>query len=99
MARVVDKAAAEIDALYGLEPVYEAGSDPRLVSLSNSENVRCPHCFENNALFIDVVYGDQNYFEDCQICCSPMLVEVRVRAGTLKSVRASKPDGERQNEA
>ena len=99
MARSTDKAAAEIDALYGLEPVYEAGSDPRLVSLSNSENVRCPHCFENNALFVDVVYGNQSYFEDCQICCSSMLIEVRVVAGKLKSVRASKPDGERQSDA
>lgn len=99
MGRNANKADADIDALYGLEPVYEAGSDPRLVSLSNSESVRCPHCFENNSLFVDTVYGNQSYFEDCQVCCSPMLIDVRVVAGQLKSVRASKPDGERSSDA
>jgi len=39
--------------------------------------VACPYCGEDNTIFIDESAGDeQNYVEDCQICCKPWQVVV-----------------------
>ena len=41
----------------------------------------CPYCGEPVQLIIDggeeLSYEEQNYIEDCQVCCRPMLVSVR----------------------
>jgi hypothetical protein len=39
--------------------------------------VRCPHCGEINEIVLDPGSGgEQEYVEDCQICCRPWLVRV-----------------------
>ncbi len=38
----------------------------------------CPYCGEPVQLVIDDVDGEeQDYIEDCQVCCRPMQVSVR----------------------
>ncbi|MDG2088499.1 MAG: CPXCG motif-containing cysteine-rich protein [Arenicellaceae bacterium] len=32
----------------------------------------CPYCGEPLNLLIDISTGDQNYVEDCQVCCRPI---------------------------
>lgn len=55
--------------------------------------VTCPYCGEENTIVIDASGGgDQEYTEDCQVCCKPWQVivtvesdgtpEVEVRAAT-----------------
>jgi copper chaperone CopZ len=83
---------ASIDQLYGLEPIFEAGSDPRMVPLSVFHKIRCPHCFERIEINVETVYGSQRYFEDCQVCCSPIEISIRVEAGELSGVKAIKPE-------
>lgn len=40
--------------------------------------VRCPYCGEINEIALDPGSGgDQDYVEDCQICCRPWRVSVR----------------------
>jgi hypothetical protein len=40
--------------------------------------VVCPHCGEENAVRVDPGSGaDQEYVEDCQVCCRPWRVTVR----------------------
>jgi len=40
-------------------------------------DVACPYCGETITLFIDAGGGDeQQYIEDCQVCCRPMTVRV-----------------------
>ena len=40
--------------------------------------VECPHCGEANEIAIDPGSGnDQEYVEDCQVCCRPWLMYVR----------------------
>lgn len=41
-------------------------------------DVACPYCGEWVELAIDASAGDQQYVEDCQVCCRPMLVTVTV---------------------
>lgn len=41
--------------------------------------VTCPACWESIQLDIDLSAGDeQEYTEDCPVCCQPMAVSVRV---------------------
>ena len=48
-----------------------------------SEDIACPYCGETITLFIDTQpddqsAGDQHYIEDCQVCCRPIDIRVRV---------------------
>ena len=52
--------------------------------------VNCPSCGEAVALEIDTSAGDeQEYVEDCAVCCRPMDVFVRCRPGELLSISIS----------
>ena len=49
----------------------------------NSAEVVCPHCGETTTISIDAGSGtDQEYIEDCEVCCNPWLVHVRYVGGT-----------------
>lgn len=41
----------------------------------------CPYCGENVDLEIDASAGSQTYYEDCGVCCCPMVVTSEVDAG------------------
>jgi cysteine-rich CPXCG protein len=52
--------------------------------------VHCPSCAEAVALAVDTSAGDeQEYVEDCAVCCRPMDVFVRCRPGELLSISIS----------
>ncbi len=46
-------------------------------------DVSCPFCGETITLLVDASAGDQQYIEDCQVCCRPMQVSVTADAGTV----------------
>jgi len=49
----------------------------------------CPSCWETIELTIDPSGGDQDYTEDCFVCCRPMIVSVTVMADSFNvQVRA-----------
>jgi len=82
-----------INELYGLEPVYEplhegVGSEP-----SDFVTVVCPYCGELFDTRIDVSAGASTYIEDCQVCCQPIELQVKVNdAGQLLDVSANRLD-------
>lgn len=39
---------------------------------------QCPYCGEAIELLIDDSEAEQDYVEDCEVCCQPIHVEVRV---------------------
>jgi hypothetical protein len=43
-----------------------------------SRNISCPYCGESIDLLIDDSATDQDYFEDCSVCCRPIRVQVSV---------------------
>jgi hypothetical protein len=63
--------AQAIDALYGLEPVFEpaAGSSSGATSFVT---VQCPYCGESFETAVDCSAGAFRYIEDCQVCCQPI---------------------------
>ena len=38
----------------------------------------CPYCGESISLLIDSSVENQEYVEDCQVCCSPILISVNI---------------------
>lgn len=87
-------AAREIDALYGLEPVFEPGgeSDEALGTAAAFRQIQCPYCGERFDTLVDSAAGAATYIEDCQICCQPIEFELQVDshgAFTGLSVRRS----------
>jgi hypothetical protein len=86
--------AADIDRLYGLEPVFEpdtalqSGSEP-----TDFVAVSCPYCGESYGTPVDMSGGSCSYIEDCQVCCQPIELTVSVNDdGTLLAVDARRCD-------
>jgi len=40
--------------------------------------VQCPYCWENIDVLIDPSVDEQEYIEDCQVCCRPIQFKVTV---------------------
>ena len=36
----------------------------------------CPYCGESISLLVDNSIENQEYIEDCQVCCSPILISI-----------------------
>ena len=43
-------------------------------------DISCPYCGETITLLVDESAGEQSYIEDCQVCCCPIVFQVRVSA-------------------
>jgi hypothetical protein len=43
-----------------------------------SVEVQCPYCGEWIAVLVDDSAGEQDYIEDCQVCCRPIRIGVAV---------------------
>ena len=85
---------AEIDAQYGLEPVLDLESTA-MDSSAAAEfvTVVCPYCGEAFETSADASAGSCTYVEDCQVCCQPMEMELRVNDdGTLRGLVARRGD-------
>ena len=39
-------------------------------------SVQGPHCWEHFDALVDPSQGDQEYVEDCHVCCQPLLLTV-----------------------
>ncbi|KAF1723025.1 CPXCG motif-containing cysteine-rich protein [Pseudoxanthomonas wuyuanensis] len=48
-----------------------------------AEDIVCPYCGETITVFVDDSAGEQSYIEDCQVCCRPIQIRLRLdRDGT-----------------
>lgn len=46
------------------------------MSALDSVLIQCPYCWETLDISVDPSVADQEYVEDCQVCCQPILVHV-----------------------
>jgi hypothetical protein len=51
--------------------------------------IQCPHCGEIITTTADTSQGDYSTIEDCEVCCSPMTIEVTCEPGEIKDVRVT----------
>jgi len=45
----------------------------------------CPFCWENQLKMIDPSVNNQNFIEDCQICCNPLEFNIIIQENKLQS--------------
>lgn len=58
----------------GLDEEFPLGDG----TVETGASVRCPYCGEFNEISLDPGSGsEQEYVEDCQVCCRPWRVTVR----------------------
>lgn len=84
---------ATVDALYGLEPVYEPDAPATGDGPTEFVVVECPYCWESFETRVDLTAGSTGYVEDCQVCCQPIELSIDVADdGRLDGVRAARMD-------
>jgi hypothetical protein len=47
------------------------------------ESVTCPYCWETIEIGLDSSVEQQQYVEDCSVCCRPIVVRYRVEGGSV----------------
>lgn len=57
-----------------------------------SADIECPYCGEVITVFVDDSAGDQDYIEDCQVCCKPIQIRVRLDQDGYPEVEARGQD-------
>jgi hypothetical protein len=43
-----------------------------------TKTIPCPYCGERIDILIDCSISQQNYIEDCQVCCRPIILNITV---------------------
>jgi len=44
------------------------------------QDIDCPYCGETIGILLDTSVDSQIYVEDCQVCCSPIVIGVHLNA-------------------
>ena len=47
----------------------------------SEKSLSCPYCAETISVLVDDSLPEQNYIEDCQVCCRPIVLDVTVDIG------------------
>lgn len=42
----------------------------------DEKSIQCPYCWEMISILVDPSVAEQEYVEDCQVCCRPVLLNV-----------------------
>jgi len=94
--RITSREEEDIDALYGLEPVFEPGAtpgSPKGGALEQFVPVQCPYCGERLETRVDLTAGEREYIEDCEVCCRPIEFAIELTEdGGLQAVRVQRMD-------
>ena len=61
-----------------------------MINELEARKIQCPYCGETIEVLIDNSIPEQQYIEDCQVCCRPISFDVTVGyAGDLNVVVSS----------
>ena len=60
--------------MYALESVY----------------IQCPYCWETFEAIADCSVESQEYIEDCEVCCRPIVMKVEVNSEGLPEIEVSR---------
>jgi len=58
------------------------------MTLLDSHTIQCPYCWEQIELSIDSSFEEQQYVEDCQVCCNPIIITVNAVPGSPPQIEA-----------
>lgn len=46
----------------------------------SEQTFQCPYCGERISVLVDHSEEQQDYIEDCEVCCRPIMLMVRIEA-------------------
>ena len=49
---------------------------------------QCPYCWETISMLLDISHNNQSYIEDCEVCCNPIQVQLRIENQSIISFLA-----------
>lgn len=75
---------------HGLQPGCNPDGQPAM-SL-DEQTITCPYCWESISLLLDVSLAEQDYVEDCSVCCHPIEVRYQTDNGELISLSGTRTD-------
>jgi hypothetical protein len=55
-------------------------------------SIQCPYCAEQIGILVDCSVAFQEYIEDCQVCCRPIIFSVAVSEGQAPVVNVRRED-------
>ncbi len=55
-------------------------------------HINCPYCGESLEITVDASVGQQDYIEDCQMCCKPIQFRIRMSAEGISSIDVRSED-------
>lgn len=55
----------------------------------------CPYCWQSISMVLDPYMEDEEYIEDCQVCCRPIIVNFKIYDDEVVSFRADVIEGNR----
>ena len=58
------------------------------MQLLNVNTIHCPYCGQVVDVVVDNSAGDQEYIEDCSVCCRPIVVRVGIDSRDHISIEA-----------
>ena len=58
------------------------------------EFITCPCCWESIEITLDLSGGDQQYVEDCSVCCRPLVITLRTDGEVLNAIEVAAENGE-----
>ena len=50
----------------------------RVTDMLDTKQINCPYCWESIEILVDPSVDEQDYIEDCEVCCRPIRFLVRV---------------------
>lgn len=48
----------------------------------------CPYCWEQISMLLDDSVANQEYIEDCEVCCNPIQIKVRFQNSEIIEFQA-----------
>jgi hypothetical protein len=55
----------------------------------DSISITCPYCGEASSIAFDASEGGSEFITDCEVCCRPMNVVVRIENGVVEDVQVT----------
>ena len=52
----------------------------------------CPYCGKNISMLVDTSVSPQQYIEDCEVCCCPIVLEFSIENQNIKLWKAFRTD-------
>lgn len=62
------------------------------MSSLKTARIQCPYCWEEIEVVVDCSIEEQEYIEDCSVCCRPIIISATIAQGEIASITARSED-------